>query len=340
MLRFRPRMSAWPSAPRSPSMHPTRRAAPRHPRRTPPRRRTRLEDARARARGAPDPSRAAEPPTGRSRGIRLPPHGDGVPPGEVVAHQLAARSASAGEKAVARPAWRATRTVAERLPLIRGRRRVRATPGQQLEQKVVVPPVGKVDGLSALDGRRLASQLSRVLAFLDHHTALQSSADVVAAAVTKSGKQLFRWHRSVRMRVCSGWVGRDLSESPSRSDPSRRSLGASGSIAIFAAPDPRAQSTERIDRRRAVAGPGLAARTPRAPAPPCEAARSPCAPSVRAERVRRSIRRATGPRPTPMTAATATCGALSARSRSHRSASGVIPDPTSVSRPARGDRCR
>src|SRR5258708_33974818 len=60
---------------------------------------------------------------------------------------------------------------------------VRAAPRQELEQKLVVAPVGKVDRFAPFDSGRLARELRGVLALLDDDAAPNTGADVGAEAV-------------------------------------------------------------------------------------------------------------------------------------------------------------
>src|SRR5258708_31829611 len=59
---------------------------------------------------------------------------------------------------------------------------VRAAPRQELEQKLVVAPVGKGDRFAPFDSGRLARELRGVLALLDDAAAPKTGADGVAAA--------------------------------------------------------------------------------------------------------------------------------------------------------------
>src|SRR5258708_38774024 len=67
---------------------------------------------------------------------------------------------------------------------------VRAAPRQELEQKLVVAPVGKVDRFAPFDSGRLARELRGVLALLDDAAAPKTGADVVAAAVPERPEPL------------------------------------------------------------------------------------------------------------------------------------------------------
>jgi hypothetical protein len=80
----------------------------------------------------------------------------------------------------------------QRLALFGRARRVCAAPRQQLEEQLVVAPVGKVDRFAALDGRGLARELGRVFALLDDDAALLTGADVVSPAVLEAREQLLR----------------------------------------------------------------------------------------------------------------------------------------------------
>src|SRR2546430_2538248 len=70
---------------------------------------------------------------------------DGRPPGEIVAHQLAMRTAPPREKAVRAAGVACDEHGGQRLVLVGRKRGVRAAPRQKTEEQVVVLPVGKVD---------------------------------------------------------------------------------------------------------------------------------------------------------------------------------------------------
>ena len=115
---------------------------------------------------------------------------DGRPPGKIVAHQLRMRTGPTGKQVVCTAAVSRHQHRCQTLARFRVTRHVGAGPGQMFEEELVVSAGRQADRLATFNGRRLARQLGRVLAFLDHRAAFQPGANVVAATLLEGGKQL------------------------------------------------------------------------------------------------------------------------------------------------------
>ena len=123
---------------------------------------------------------------------RLRGRGDGRPPREVVAHELAARAGPACEEAVGATRMARHQHGGQRLALLRRECGVGPAPRQDVEQQVVVVAAGEMDRLAPLHRGGLTCELGRVLPLLDKHAALDAGANVVAAAVAEGLQELVR----------------------------------------------------------------------------------------------------------------------------------------------------
>ena len=113
------------------------------------------------------------------------------PPGQIVAHQLRMRAGPTGKQVIRAAAVPRHQHRCQTLASFGETSHIGASPRQMFEEELVVSLRRQADRLAAFNGRGLARQLGRVLAFLDHRAAFQPGANVVAATLLERGEHLF-----------------------------------------------------------------------------------------------------------------------------------------------------